>query len=61
MADLIVTESFGEYSKGDRITDAKEVADMLAANARFVVQVAPASSTPAPKAPADPAPEAATS
>lgn len=46
--DLIVTNAFGEYKPGDRITDADEVAAILASdNSGNVVKTA-AAPTPKP-------------
>jgi hypothetical protein len=49
---LIVTEQFGEYRRGDQITNAKEIAAVLASeNAASVNKVQ------IPDPPADPAPK----
>jgi hypothetical protein len=45
--DLVVTEPFGAYAVGDRITDAKAIEEALTLNPSHVVRVAKQS---APKA-----------
>ena len=38
--ELIVTEPFGDYAKGDRITDAGAITAALASNPHDVVRIA---------------------
>lgn len=49
---LTVTEPFGEYQRGDQITDAKEIKAILASE-----NAASVNRTQAADAPADPAPK----
>ena len=38
--ELIVTEPFGDYAKGDRIKDAAKIAAAMASNPHDVVRIA---------------------
>ena len=46
---LIVTNAFGDFAKGDQITDPKAIADVLASDASANVVRANVPDVPAPK------------
>ena len=55
MFHLVVTHQFGHYRVGDRISDADEIAQVVAENSTSVVRVAPIAVEPKPAKPAKPA------
>jgi len=58
MKALTVTEPFAGYAKGDQITDAQKITDVLLSNPNQVVNVILPDPEPAPAPVAKPAPAA---
>lgn len=53
---IIVKSAFGDYQRGDRITDAAVIKDVLASNPHSVVRVADPAVAEAPAEPVSPPP-----